>query len=255
MSQELGTLVLELRAEVAGFKKSLADAKGSVEQFSGDMRRSNAEASHSLRLLNEEFKLGISRSLSSFLTQLPGVGTAMSLAFAPFAIATTVKVLVDAGEKVYKFAQSLGELSKAEKARHDQVVADAREELQYKEQMLRAQYDVLKAEATTPELKHHFQIQEDMDLVELHGEQIEKLNKDWHDLQEEQERARTAITKSTDLGGAPGHAPGMALSADIHGVQPRTPGREHRQTDGRLAEGHGPSRRGQAIGLCAPERG
>ena len=217
MSQELGTLVLELRAEVAQFKKSMADASATTRATTVEMRNAATESRHAFRLLNEEFHLGISRSMASFLNTLPGVSSAMSLAFAPFAIAGLAKVLVDAGSKLYEFAKSLGELSKAERARHDQVVKDAREELQYQETILKAHYALAKAQAATPQERRTLQIQEDIDLANLHGDQIKKLKADLDDLNAKQTAAMgKSLAIRGAIAGAAAGAPGLGTAVTAY---------------------------------------
>ena len=108
MSQELGTLVLELRAEVAGFKKSLADAKGSVEQFHGDMRRATMESRGAIVLLGEEIGVRLPRHLVTFLNTLPGVSTAMAAAFSGVAVAGLGLILIETGKKAYEFFERTG---------------------------------------------------------------------------------------------------------------------------------------------------
>ncbi len=217
MSQELGTLVLELRAEVAGFKKALADAKGDVQNFHGEVQRATRESRGAIQLLGEEIGVRLPRHVVSFLNTLPGVASAMSLAFAPAAVIALGSALVTGAEKLYKFAQGLTELSKAEKARHDQVVADAREELHYQEDLLRAHYAVLKAEATTPAQKRILQSEEDVELYNLAAASQEKLIAD----QKELIKLRDEQLRVTTAGFAPAavtYAPGLGLGESLAGA-------------------------------------
>lgn len=147
----IGTATVNLQAETASFKAALREAAATTRETAQEMRASMMEARGSITLLGEEIGVHLPRHLRNFVATLPGVAPLMSAAFSTIAVAGLGVVVLDVAKKIYEFAKSLGEVSKAEKQRHDQFVKDAREELGFQTKLIEAQFELEKSMAKTPE--------------------------------------------------------------------------------------------------------
>ncbi len=89
-------------------EKAFNPAAEVVEEAGQRMQFSMKEARGEVRLLGEEFGIHLPRHVSNFLTELPGVGQAMSAAFSATAILFVAQALVQATDKLSNFiGQSL----------------------------------------------------------------------------------------------------------------------------------------------------
>lgn len=203
-------------------------AAETTREAAQEMRASMMETRGAIAMLGEEVEVHLSRHLRNFVAQLPGVAPLMATAFNAVAVAGLGMVVFETGKKIYEFAKSLGELSKAEKEHHEQAVKDAKEELNLKVKMVEAQYALLKASAATPEAKQHIQINEDAELAKLSQDYRDRLQADIDDMRKAQEEARRAAAAPVNLmGGAGGaQAAGMIASYQSYTKSGRAEGLE-----------------------------
>ena len=102
---KVAAIYAELQLQTAKFKAALDEATGEMRRFSQNTRAQMQEANGSVALLGEQIGIHLPRHLRTFVTQLPGVASAMSAAFSAVAVIALANVVVEAGEKVYEFAK------------------------------------------------------------------------------------------------------------------------------------------------------
>lgn len=92
-------------------------------------KRSSFEAQGAVRLLGEEVGVHMSRHISRFISQLPGVGTAMAAAFNVFAIVGVIEVL---GQVINKITEVWNAAEKNAEAwrKIEQTARDANEKIE-----------------------------------------------------------------------------------------------------------------------------
>jgi hypothetical protein len=95
-SQKVASAYVDLQLQTAQFKAAIGEA-------SGEMREESAKSRESVKLVSEELGLGIPRGLQKFISTLPGVTTAMNLAFDSVVVFALAKTVVEVTEKVAKF--------------------------------------------------------------------------------------------------------------------------------------------------------
>ena len=114
MAQEVGDAILRFLGDSTDLDTKLGDvepktktafdgAAEAVEEGTGRMKTSMAEARGEARLLGEEFGIRLPRHVSNFVAQLPGVGEAMSAAFSATAVLFIAQALVQASDKLSNF--------------------------------------------------------------------------------------------------------------------------------------------------------
>jgi hypothetical protein len=80
-----------------------------------EFRKEVTESNHSLAILGETIGVGIPRHIRGFISELPGVSSAMSAAFSGIAIVLVGKVLMEVAEKVKKVAEAYKAVGEAAK--------------------------------------------------------------------------------------------------------------------------------------------
>ena len=103
--QQIAELYVALKAQTAQFHAAMGEATTEMRNFSKNTRASMEEAKGSISLLGEQIGVVLPRHLRTFVAGLPGVASAMSAAFDAVAIIALIHIVVEAGEKVYKFAE------------------------------------------------------------------------------------------------------------------------------------------------------
>jgi hypothetical protein len=176
------------------------------------------EAKASMALMGEEIGVRIPRHIRGFVAELPGVGAAMNVAFSGFAIIGIIEVLVEAGKKVYEFSKSLSELSKEEQKHYDETLKNAKDELDFRTKILRAEYELQIAKATGIE-KDRLRVEEASALVKLNKDYVGELQKEKAHLQElataQQTAADAALKMQKSATEMPLSGGGAALGAGI----------------------------------------
>src|SRR5271166_4872671 len=211
----LGTATVNLKAETASFKAAMREAAATTRQTAQEMRSSMMEARGAITLLGEEVGVHLPRHLRNFVATLPGVAPLMSAAFSSIAVAGLGLVVLETAKKIYEFAKSLTELSKAEKEHHDQAVKNAKEELALQTKLVEAQYAILKAAATAPAAKQHLQLEEDRELLNLSAGYRDKMIADLAEMRKAQADAQKAARTATTSPAAMTYAPAMALGGVV----------------------------------------
>lgn len=105
-------IYVELQANIAQYKAAMGEATAATRQFTQNTRAQMEEARGSIALLGEEIGVRLPRHLRSFVAELPGVAKAMSAAFEAVAVIALISVVVEAGKKIYEFAQKNEEAAK-----------------------------------------------------------------------------------------------------------------------------------------------
>jgi hypothetical protein len=104
-SRKVASAYVDLQLQIAQFKAALGEADGSMRKFSAEMREQNEKSRESVRLLSEELRLGIPRGLQGIISKLPGVSTAMNLAFDSVVVFALIRTVMEVTEKVTEFAK------------------------------------------------------------------------------------------------------------------------------------------------------
>lgn len=116
MSNILGSIQVVLTANTSTFASDLdkasAKARASSAQIRKELRGIQDEANATQALFGDAFGVKIPRHLRSLVSELPGVGKALSLAFEGVAVVVFIQVLVEAVAKVKEIAKAF------EDARH-----------------------------------------------------------------------------------------------------------------------------------------
>jgi hypothetical protein len=110
--QKVAEILVELKANMAQFKAAMGEATAITKQFSAQTRAEMGEAKASMALLGEEIGIKLPRHVRGFVAELPGVAKAMSLAFDTIAVFALISIVVEAGKKVYEFAEKASEAAK-----------------------------------------------------------------------------------------------------------------------------------------------
>lgn len=109
---KVAEIYAELQLSTAKFKAALGEATGEARRFSASMRTQTEEARASLALLSEELGVHIPRHLRNIAAESQVVSKAMSAIFSSVAVIGWISVVVEAGKKVYEFAQKNEETAK-----------------------------------------------------------------------------------------------------------------------------------------------
>ena len=112
---KVASIYVDLVARTAAFKAAMGDATAETKKFAAEMRAQSKEAQGGIALLGDEIGIRLPRHLRSFVTELPGVASAMSAAFSTIAIIGLINIVVEAGKKVYEFIQKNEEAAKKNK--------------------------------------------------------------------------------------------------------------------------------------------
>lgn len=212
----IGTATVNLRAETASFKVAMREAATTTRQTAQEMRASMMEARGAITLLGEEVGVHLPLHLRNFVSQLPGVAPLMSAAFSGIAVAGLGMIVIETGKKIYEFIQSLNELSKAEKDRHDKAIKDAKEELALQSTLLKASFELAKSKESDPLKRQRIQIDEDRALMGAGQDYRAKLQADLDRMRDEAQKLRDVakdIREATTSPAAITGAPMMALGA------------------------------------------
>lgn len=110
---------VQIGANATPFATEMDKAARIARQKAAEMRRAieqeMAESKHSLHLLGDAFGVHVPRAIRGFISELPGVSKAMSLAFDGLAIIVVIKVIQEAVEKVKEFTEGLDAAKEAGK--------------------------------------------------------------------------------------------------------------------------------------------
>jgi hypothetical protein len=94
-------------ASASSFDSMAGQSKEAAESMEGDF--SKTEARHAAHML------GMNRAVGGFVATLPGVGQALSMAFAPLAIMEMIEWIAKGVEKLMEFREESGKLAATEK--------------------------------------------------------------------------------------------------------------------------------------------
>ena len=111
-SQKVASAYVDLQLQTAAFKASINEATSSMRQFSEQTRAEMNKSRESVRLLNEDIGLGLPRGLQSVISKMPGVSTAMNLAFDSVIVFALIDAVVKVTEKVEAFIKKNEEAAK-----------------------------------------------------------------------------------------------------------------------------------------------
>ena len=117
MSTTIGEVNINLRMSLANFKRDVQDgtdaARNGTKRMADDMKTSTFEARGTLSLLGEEIGVRIPRHLQTMISNIPGVGTALSAAFSSVAVLALIEVFVKIIEKIAEFKKKAEEAAEA----------------------------------------------------------------------------------------------------------------------------------------------
>jgi hypothetical protein len=117
VSTTIGEVNINLRMSLAQFKKDTQDGTNAARTATKDMadgiKDNTDEAKASLALLGEEFGVNVPRHIRSFITELPGVGTALNAAFSSVALIALIGVIVEVIKKIQEFRAAQQEAAEA----------------------------------------------------------------------------------------------------------------------------------------------
>lgn len=111
-SQKVSSAYIDLELRTAAFKQAIGEATSSMRQFSAQTHEEMGKSRESVRLLSEELGLGIPRGLQGIISKLPGVTTAMNLAFDSVVVFALIAVVVKVTEKIEAFIKKNEEAAK-----------------------------------------------------------------------------------------------------------------------------------------------
>lgn len=120
-TKKVASAYVDLQLQTAQFKAAVGEAQNEMKKFSAQMREQTEKSRESVRLLSESIGLGIPRGLQNVIAKLPGVTTAMNLAFDSVVVIALIHVVVEAGEKITEFARRSEEAAK----KHTEAWAEA----------------------------------------------------------------------------------------------------------------------------------
>src|SRR5579863_3265758 len=111
-SKKVAEAYVALQLQTAQFKAAIGEATGQMRKMQTEMREEMQKSRESVRLLNEELGIGMPRGLTNIVSKLPGVATAMNLAFDAVVVFALIHTVVEATEKVVEFAHKSEEAAK-----------------------------------------------------------------------------------------------------------------------------------------------
>jgi len=111
-SRKVAAAYVSLELQIANFKAAIGEAQGLTKKMAADMREQMDRSRESVRLLSEELGLGIPRGLQGIISKLPGITTAMNLAFDAVVVFALINTVVEVTKKVVEFAQKSEEAAK-----------------------------------------------------------------------------------------------------------------------------------------------
>lgn len=120
MSTEIGNVNINLRMSLANLSSDVKAGNDAVRAGMDGIRQSAAaasrEASGSLALIGEEIGVTIPRHLRTFITGLPGVGTALNAAFDSVAVIALISLMVEIGKHILELQKQAEEAAAAMKS-------------------------------------------------------------------------------------------------------------------------------------------
>ena len=111
-SKKVASAYVDLQLSIAQFKAATGEASGLMKSFAAQTREEMQKSRESVRLLSEELGLGIPRGLQGIISKLPGVTTAMNLAFDSVVVFALISTVVEVTKKVTEFAKKSEEAAK-----------------------------------------------------------------------------------------------------------------------------------------------
>jgi hypothetical protein len=108
-SRKVASAYVDLQLQTAQFKAAIGESTALTRQFSASMREEMEHSRESVRLMSEELGLGIPRGLQQIISKLPGVSTAMSLAFDSVVVFALIDTVVKVTEKIVEFTKKTDE--------------------------------------------------------------------------------------------------------------------------------------------------
>lgn len=111
-NQEIKELVIKTRLDIAELLRDNRTMQSETQRATREMSKSIHESNAAIALLGENIGVSVPRHLRTFVSQLPGVATAMSAAFDSVAVLALIGVVVEAGKKIYEFVEKTEEAAK-----------------------------------------------------------------------------------------------------------------------------------------------
>jgi hypothetical protein len=179
MSTTIGDVNINLRLSLAQFSKDVKqgteDARNATQGMASSMRENTQQAKAAMALLGEEIGVTIPRHLRTFISELPGVSTAMSAAFNSVAVLALIELIVKVAEKVQQWREQAQKAAEAWQAADADIIQSTRK-LDEQLLQLQARLDELAGD-------HVGALHRELQLIDLQtfdhlSEQIKKLVKD-----------------------------------------------------------------------------
>ena len=111
-SKKVASAYVDLQLQTAAFQAAIGEATSEMKKFGSQMREESQKSRESVKLLSEELGLGIPRGLQGIISKLPGVTTAMNLAFDGVVVFALAKTIYEVGEKIAEYAKKSEEAAK-----------------------------------------------------------------------------------------------------------------------------------------------
>jgi len=184
-----GTVVINLRANLAEFKSGMQDASGTASKaakdMAGSMEYSMREARGSLKLVEEEFGVHMPRELNTLLASIPGLGAAFSAMLPLVGVVAAISIISELIKKHKEEQKALAEVallwgetgSIAQKSNNDTAIA------------------LLEVQKQTDELSHnHIAVLKD-ELKLLNLTTLKNLGKEFEGITKEADKTFLALQK------------------------------------------------------------
>lgn len=207
------TVTIDYRARTAAYQGDLKDMRKAMREASkaikddaraaGDgLSEGMYEGRAAIALLGEEIGIKVPRHLRTFILELPGVGKAMSAAFNSVAIIALIGLLVEAGQKIKEYWESLSKLSAEEQKLYDQATKKGKELVEQKTKELAIAYDVKIAEASGIE-QQRLKVEKAAALVKINRDYVGTLQQEKSHLEELLKTQEQIASQANEAANAP----------------------------------------------------
>ena len=112
---KVAEIYVQLKADLAEYKKTLGEANVIAKQWGNTMREENQKSREAIRLLNEDLGVHLPRGLQNIISKMPGVSTAMNAAFDAVVVFALIHAVMEVTEKITEYTKKAEETAKKNK--------------------------------------------------------------------------------------------------------------------------------------------
>jgi hypothetical protein len=112
VNAKIASAYVDLVARTESFERALNEAKVEARKWSQEMREESHKSREAIAMLGEAIGVHIPRHLQKVINELPGVTTAMNMAFAATPILLAGRIIYETGEKLVEFVKKNEEAAK-----------------------------------------------------------------------------------------------------------------------------------------------